>query len=92
MQCQDADVPVIRYHFVKVSALQELEKEAICGMFLDNPSIEDDLPQVADVIGVIKEIGDLSEILTRNNKTVRLHWSEERTRLDVESVGTKTRT
>ena len=37
LQCQDADVPVIRYHFVKVSALQGLEKEAICGTFLDNP-------------------------------------------------------
>ncbi|KAH9043386.1 replication factor-a protein [Lactarius pseudohatsudake] len=30
VECQDTDVPVIRYHFVKVAALQELQKEAIC--------------------------------------------------------------
>ncbi|KAH9079268.1 replication factor-a protein [Lactarius deliciosus] len=53
-ECQDADVPVIRYHFVKVAALQELQKEAIC-----------------DVIGVVREVGDLSEIMTKNNKTAQ---------------------
>jgi len=36
---------------------------------------------MVDVIGVVKEVGDLSEIMTRNNKTVRLYGSEERTRL-----------
>ncbi|KAH9018107.1 replication factor-a protein [Lactarius pseudohatsudake] len=30
VECQDADAPVIRYHFVKVAALQELEKEVVC--------------------------------------------------------------
>ncbi|KAI9466060.1 replication factor-a protein [Lactarius psammicola] len=54
VECQDADAPVIRYHFVKVLALQELEKEAIC-----------------DVIGVVRDVGDLSEIMTRNNKTAQ---------------------
>ncbi|KAI9446599.1 replication factor-a protein [Lactarius indigo] len=54
VECQDADVPVIRYHFVKVAALQELQKEAIC-----------------DVIGVVREVGDLSEIMTKNNKTAQ---------------------
>ncbi|KAH9004999.1 replication factor-a protein [Lactarius hatsudake] len=53
-ECQDADVPVIRYHFVKVAALQELQKEAI-----------------SDVIGVVREVGDLSEITTKNNKTAQ---------------------
>ncbi|KAH9001416.1 replication factor-a protein [Lactarius akahatsu] len=54
VECQDTDVPVIRYHFVKVAALQELQKEAIC-----------------DVIGVVREVGDLSEIMTKNNKTAQ---------------------
>jgi replication factor A1 len=27
---------------------------------------------MADIIGVVKEVGDLAEITTRNNKTVRL--------------------
>ena len=37
LQCQDADVPVIRYHFVNLSTLLDLQKEAICGMFFGNP-------------------------------------------------------
>ncbi|KAH9173515.1 replication factor-a protein [Lactarius sanguifluus] len=50
VECQDADAPVIHYHFVKVAALQEVQKEAICG--------------------------DLSEVMTKYNKTVRLHGSK----------------
>jgi replication factor A1 len=34
MQCHDVDVPVIRYNFVKLSGLADLQKEAICGMLL----------------------------------------------------------
>ncbi|KAH9071043.1 replication factor-a protein [Lactarius deliciosus] len=52
VECQD--VPVIRYHFVKVAALQELQKDVIC-----------------DVIGVVREVGDLSEVMTKYNKTVQ---------------------
>lgn len=32
MQCHDVDVPVIRYNFVNLSGLPELQKEAICGI------------------------------------------------------------
>ncbi|KAH8998320.1 replication factor-a protein [Lactarius hatsudake] len=52
VECQD--VPVIHYHFVKVAALQELQKDVIC-----------------DVIGVVREVGDLSEVMTKYNKTVQ---------------------
>ena len=34
LQCQDTDVPVIRYHFVNLSTLSDLQNEAICGMFI----------------------------------------------------------
>lgn len=34
MQCHDVDVPVIRYNFVNLSGLPDLQKEAVCGMFL----------------------------------------------------------
>ena len=34
MQCNDGDVPVIRYNFVSLSGLSDLQKEAVCGMFL----------------------------------------------------------
>jgi len=34
MQCHDVDVPVIRYNFVNLSGLPDLQKEAICGMLL----------------------------------------------------------
>lgn len=32
MQCHDVDVPVIRYNFVNLSGLPDLQKEAICGV------------------------------------------------------------
>ncbi|KAH9997570.1 replication factor-a protein [Russula vinacea] len=53
-ECNDTDVPVIRYNFVSLSGLPELQKEAIC-----------------DVIAIVKEIGDVAEITTRNNKTTQ---------------------
>ncbi|KAN0128533.1 hypothetical protein V8E53_008361 [Lactarius tabidus] len=53
-ECQDTDVPVIRYHFVNLSTLSDLQNEAIC-----------------DVLVIVKEIGDLSEINTKNNKTAQ---------------------
>jgi len=53
-ECQDTDVPVIRYHFVNLSTLSELQNEAIC-----------------DVIVIVREIGDLTEITTKNNKTAQ---------------------
>ena len=34
MQCHDVDVPVIRYNFVSLSGLPDLQKEAVCGMLL----------------------------------------------------------
>ncbi|KAI0306720.1 replication factor-a protein [Multifurca ochricompacta] len=53
-ECHDADAPVIRYNFVNLSGLQDLQKEAIC-----------------DVVVVVKEVSDLSEINTRNNKVTQ---------------------
>ncbi len=72
MQCHDVDVPVIRYNFVKLSGLADLQKEAICGMLLAFYRILFVThPWIADVIVIVKEVGDLAEITTRNNKTVR---------------------
>ena len=34
MQCHDVDVPVIRYNFVNLSGLPDLQKEAVCGILL----------------------------------------------------------
>lgn len=34
MQCNDVDVPVIRYNFVNLSGLPDLQKEAVCGILL----------------------------------------------------------
>jgi replication factor A1 len=53
-ECHDTDVPVIRYHFENLSALPDLQKEAVC-----------------DVIVIVRDIGDLSEINTKNNKTAQ---------------------
>jgi len=53
-ECHDTDVPVIRYNFINLSGLPELEKEAVC-----------------DVLVIVKEVGDLAEITTRNNKTAQ---------------------
>ncbi|KAH9966521.1 replication factor-A protein 1 [Russula dissimulans] len=50
-ECQDADFPDIRYNFVNLLGLRDLQKEAVC-----------------DVIVIVKEVGDLAEIMTRNNK------------------------
>ena len=70
LQCHDVDVPVIRYNFVNLSGLSDLQKEAVCGMpftlyirFTTHPWLE-------DVIVIVKEVGDIAEITTRNNKTV----------------------
>ncbi|KAF8275181.1 hypothetical protein EI94DRAFT_1712527 [Lactarius quietus] len=53
-ECQDTDVPVIRYNFINLSTLSDLHNEAIC-----------------DVLVIVREIGDLSEITTKNNKTAQ---------------------
>ena len=81
LQCHDTDVPVIRYNFVNLSTLSELLNEAICGMFLGKPQIEDDLARMADVIVIVREVGNLTEITTKNNKTVCLPEYEGWTRL-----------
>ncbi|KAL1732495.1 hypothetical protein EV714DRAFT_206529 [Schizophyllum commune] len=50
-----ADVPTIKYNFVKLDALQEVPKDSNC-----------------DVIGVVKEVGELSEITTKTtNRTMK---------------------
>lgn len=72
MQCHDADVPVIRYNFITLSSLQDLQKDAICGIFLGFFNSLATHPLMTDVIVVLKDAGDLAEITTRNNKTVRL--------------------
>ncbi|KAI0273472.1 replication factor-A protein 1 [Gloeopeniophorella convolvens] len=53
-ECHDVDVPVIRYNFVNLEALNDLQKEAIC-----------------DVIVIVKEAGELSDVNTKNNKTTQ---------------------
>jgi replication factor A1 len=70
-QCNDADVPVIRYNFVNLSGLPELQKEAVCGMLLAFYQLFATHLWMVDVIAIVKEIGDVAEITTRNNKTVR---------------------
>lgn len=72
MQCHDVDVPVIRYNFVNLSGLQELQKEAICGILFRHLSncFAAHL-WMADILAIVKEIGDVGEITTRSNKTVR---------------------
>ena len=44
MQCHDTDVPVIRYNFVNLSGLPDLQKEAICGMLLTFIALSRSLP------------------------------------------------
>jgi hypothetical protein len=72
MQCHDVDVPVIRYNFVNLSGLPELQKEAICGMLFRRLSNRFAAHLwMAEILVIVKEIGDLAEITTRSNKTVR---------------------
>jgi len=50
-ECHDGEYPEIRYNFVDLLGLRDLQKDAVC-----------------DVLVVVKEVGDLAEIMTRNNK------------------------
>lgn len=63
----------MKYNFVELSSLEKLEKDNTCGrcftiyavLFLTRS------PWLPDVIGVVKEVGPLSEITSKaTNRTV----------------------
>ncbi|KIJ69175.1 hypothetical protein HYDPIDRAFT_24028 [Hydnomerulius pinastri MD-312] len=56
-ECVDASsVPMVKYNFIPLSTLEELQKDSTCGI---------------DVIGIVKEIGPLSEITSKANRAVQ---------------------
>jgi replication factor A1 len=66
-QCKDkTDVPMIKYNFVELANLGQLEKDAVCGkVYANAPLSKAQRRYVADVIAVIKDVGDLGEITSK---------------------------
>lgn len=53
---------MIRYNFIPLNALQEINKESVCGESFVFGAIIFFLGISSDVIGVVKEVSPLSEI------------------------------
>lgn len=58
----------MKYNFVQLSDIGTLQKDAMCGMFDHNLSLLSSFSWYffEDVIGIVKDIGDVSEITSRN--------------------------
>jgi len=64
------NVPTIKYNFVPLNMLEELNKDAICGRFNECHQSFGVSQVHVDVIGVVKEAGPLAEITTKMAKQV----------------------
>ena len=68
---ETTNVPMVKYNFVQLSGLESLAKDAVCGMCCCHAFRESFLQTIADVIGVVKDRGDLSTITSKTtNKSV----------------------
>lgn len=74
-QClETTNVPMVKYNFVPLSGLEELNKDSTCGAWLGSLSSILRLMASLDVIGIVKETGSLGEITSKTtNKTVRTY-------------------
>ena len=78
MQCQEAsDVPTMRFNFVPLRDLEQLPKDSTCGA-AHVPIYSIALTGTLDVIGIVKDFTDVSEIMTRQSRPVcpTLGWDE----------------
>lgn len=63
-------MPSIKYNFIGLEALNDIEKDATCGKLAASaPSTASHMVYL-DVIGIIKEVGEVTEIPTKTQRTV----------------------
>jgi hypothetical protein len=64
-------LPTIKYNFISLDHLEDLIKDAVCGAYWSWGYIAF-LTPVADVIGIVKHVGELTQInSSKMNKQVR---------------------
>jgi hypothetical protein len=64
-------LPTIKYNFISLDHLEELIKDAVCGAYWPWVLSIAFLTFVADVIGIVKHVGELTQVnSSKMNKQV----------------------
>jgi hypothetical protein len=67
-------MPAVRYNFVPLGELQSVPKDTVCGMCISHERLSK-ANECTDVIGVVREVGDMTELTSKFNKTVNAYTS-----------------